>query len=661
VLSTVPTWGFVHFAVPLCARLCNRPLPSMSDLIKHECGIAIVRLLKPLDFYIEKYGTAFYGLQKLQLLMQKMRNRGQDGAGIAVIKLNPKPGERYISRKRSNTPKTYLTDLFEMVWGRIRQLPEEHLHDAAWLKSHAPYAGEVLMGHLRYGTHGDNTIERVHPFHRQNNWINRNLLLAGNFNLTNVDELFEELVELGQYPKEKSDTVTILEKIGHFLDDEVQRLHTWFKPDGYSNQEINQLIFDNLDLQRLLRRACKKFDGGYVLGGLLGHGDAFLVRDPNGIRPAYWYQDDEVVVAASERAAIQTVFNVRYHTVRELQPGHALIIKYNGAVAELPFTEPREHRACSFERIYFSRGNDREIYQERKKLGEALARPALEAVNYDIDNTLFSFIPNTAEVAFQGLAEGLDRELNRWKEEQILLLAEKGELNPENLRAILHRRPRVEKLIHKDEKQRTFIADLKSRHSMVGYVYDVTYGLVRNGQDSLVLLDDSIVRGTTLRDSIVNIAARLNPRKIIILSSAPQIRYPDCYGIDMSKMKDFVAFQALIELLCETQQTHLIQETYLRCKASENLPVEMVQNEVIPLYNHFTYTDISNRIAHIVTPQDINVEVQVIFQTLEALHNACPKNKGDWYFSGRYPTPGGNRVANRAFINFVENRDERAY
>lgn len=633
----------------------------MSDQIQHECGIAVLRLLKPLDYYHKKYGTAFYGLQKLQVLLQKMRNRGQDGAGIATIKLNPKPGERYISRKRSNTPNTYLTDLFDMVWGRIRELPPEHLGDAAWLKANAPYAGEVLMGHLRYGTHGDNSIERVHPFHRQNNWINRNLLLAGNFNMTNVDELFEELVELGQYPKEKSDTVTVLEKIGHFLDDEVQRLHTWYKPDGYSNQDINQLIFENLDLQRLLRRACKKFDGGYVLGGLIGHGDAFLIRDPNGIRPAYWYQDDEIVVAASERAAIQTVLNVRYHTVKELKPGHALIIKGHGAVSEQPFAEPREHRACSFERIYFSRGNDREIYQERKKLGETLAMPALEAVGFDIDHTVFSFIPNTAEVAFQGLAEGLDKALNQWKQEQILQLQESKELIPEKLQAILERRPRVEKLVHKDEKQRTFIADIKSRHNMVSYVYDVTYGLVENNKDNLVLLDDSIVRGTTLRDSIVSIAARLNPKKIIILSSAPQIRFPDCYGIDMSKMKDFVAFQALVQLLRETEREHLLDEAYKRCKASENLPVEMIQNEVAPLYNHFGYAEISNRIAKLVTPKGIKSEVQVIFQTLDGLHAACPKNRGDWYFSGRYPTPGGNRVVNRAFVNFMENRDERAY
>lgn len=630
----------------------------MSDQIQHECGIAVVRLLKPLEFYHKKYGTAFYGLQKLQLLMQKMRNRGQDGAGLATIKLNPAPGTRYISRKRSNAP-NYLVDLFEMVWGRINNLTPEQRADPAWLKANAPYAGEVLLGHLRYGTHGDNSIERVHPFHRQNNWINRNLLLAGNFNMTNVDELFQELVELGQYPKEKSDTVTVLEKIGHFLDDEVQRLHTWYKPDGHGNQAINQLIFDNLDIQRLLRRACKKFDGGYVLGGLIGHGDAFLIRDPNGIRPAYWYQDDEVVVGASERPAIQTVFEVRYNKVRELKPGHALILKYNGKVDELPIAENREKRACSFERIYFSRGNDREIYLERKKLGEQLARPVLEAVNYDFKNTVFSFIPNTAEVAFYGLAEGLEKELNHWKQEQILKSGKK--LSPEKIAEILAVRPRVEKLVHKDEKQRTFIADTKSRNNMVGFVYDVTYGLVENEKDTLVLLDDSIVRGTTLRDSIVSITARLRPKKIIILSSAPQIRFPDCYGIDMSKMNDFVAFQALVQLLRESDRGHLLREAYDRCKASEHLPAEMVRNEVIPLYDLFEYCEISRRIAQIVRQKDIKPEVQVIFQTLDGLHEACPDNQGDWYFSGRYPTAGGNRVVNRAFMNFMENKDERAY
>lgn len=630
----------------------------MSDPIKHECGIALVRLLKPLDFYYKKYGTAFYGLQKLQLLMLKMRNRGQDGAGLATIKLNPEPGTRYISRKRSNAT-NYLDDLFQMVWGRLNSLPPEQRSDPAWLKANMPYMGEVLLGHLRYGTHGDNSIEMVHPFHRQNNWINRNLLLAGNFNMTNVDELFNELVDLGQYPKEKSDTVTVLEKIGHFLDDEVQRLHTWFKPDGFTNQDINHLIFDNLDVQRMLKRATRKFDGGYVLGGLIGHGDAFLIRDPHGIRPAYWYMDDEIVVGASERPAIQSVFNVRYKNVRELKPGHALVIKYSGKVEEQQISEPAERRACSFERIYFSRGNDREIYLERKKLGEQLARPALEAVNFDVKNTVFSYIPNTAEAAFYGLVEGLDKEMNQWKQEQILKGGKK--ISPEKLAEILAVRPRVEKLVHKDEKQRTFIADTKSRNNMVGYVYDVTYGLVHDDKDTLVLLDDSIVRGTTLRDSIVSITARLRPKKIIILSSAPQIRFPDCYGIDMSKMKDFAAFAALIELIKETKQEHLLKETYDRCKASENQPVEMVRNEAIDLYERFEYCQISRKIAEIVRPKDIKPELQVMFQTLDGLHAACVHNSGDWYFSGRYPTPGGNRVANRAFMNFIENRDERAY
>ncbi|MDX2135042.1 MAG: amidophosphoribosyltransferase [Saprospiraceae bacterium] len=630
----------------------------MSDPIQHECGIVLIRLRKPLTYYQEKYGTVWYGLQKLQLTMQKMRNRGQDGAGLATIKLNPAPGTRYISRKRSNAP-NYLTDLFDMVWGRLNQLTPEQNQDAEWLKHNAPYAGEVLMGHLRYGTYGDDSIERVHPFHRQNNWINRNLLLAGNFNMTNVDELFHELVELGQYPKEKSDTVTVLEKIGHFLDDEVQRLHTWYKPDGYSNQDVNQLIFDNLDIQRLLRRACKKFDGGYVLGGLIGHGDAFLLRDPNGIRPAFWYMDDEVIVGASERSAIQTVFHAPFTAVHELKPGHALIIKHNGKVSEEPYIDEQEYKACSFERIYFSRGNDREIYQERKKLGELLAKPVLETVDYDLRHTVFTFIPNTAESAFYGLYEGLEKELNRWKQEQILALG--ADISPQKLEEILSIRPRVEKLVHKDEKSRTFIADSKSRNSMVSYVYDVTYGLVENHVDTLVLLDDSIVRGTTLRDSIVAITSRLKPKRTVILSSAPQIRFPDCYGIDMSRMGDFVAFQALVQLLEENGKEHLLQETYDRCKASEDLPMEDIRNEVAHLYNHFDYCQISKRIAEIITPKDLNIPIHVIFQTLEGLHEACPKTPGDWYFSGDYPTPGGNRVVNRAFINYMEKSDKRAY
>jgi amidophosphoribosyltransferase len=630
----------------------------MSDSIHHECGIAVVRLLKPLEFYHKKYGTAFYGVQKLQLLMQKMRNRGQDGAGIATIKLDAMPGKRYISRKRSNAP-NYLSDLFDMVWARLNATTEAQRQDPAWLRENMPYMGEVLMGHLRYGTHGDNSIEFVHPFHRQNNWVSRNLLLAGNFNMTNVDELFQELVDLGQYPKEKSDTVTVLEKLGHFLDDEVQRLFTWFKADGINNKDINQRIFENLDIQRLLRRATKKFDGGYVLGGMIGHGDAFLMRDPNGIRPAYWYQDDEIVVGASERPAIQSVFNVRYANVHELQPGHALIIKYNGKVEELPFVEPREKKACSFERIYFSRGNDREIYQERKALGAQLAEKVLDAVDFDLKNTVFSYIPNTAEAAFYGLMEGVDAALNKRKQAQILELGDN--LTPEKLEEIMSVRPRFEKLVHKDEKQRTFIADKKSRNSMVSYVYDVTYGLVQDGVETLVLLDDSIVRGTTLRDSIVSITARLKPKKIIILSSAPQIRFPDCYGIDMSKMKDFVAFQALVSLLEDSEQEHLLDAAYDRCKNSEHHPVEMVRNEVIELYDLFDYEEVSEKIAEIVRPAHIIPDLQLIFQTIEGLHTACPLTSGDWYFSGKYPTPGGNRVANRAFMNFVENLDVRAY
>ncbi len=633
----------------------------MSDQIKHECGIVLIRLLKPLEHYRRKYGTAFYGLKKLQLMMLKQRNRGQDGAGIATIKLNVDPGKKYISRKRSIST-NYLEDLFEQIYTHFEDVPQTQLDDAVWLKANKPYMGEVLLGHLRYGTHGANTIETCHPFLRQNNWITRNLLLAGNFNLTNVDELFQELVELGQYPKEKSDTVTVLEKIGHFLDDEVQRLYTWFKPDGYKNTEINNLIFDNLDIQRLLRRACKKFDGGYVMAGLIGHGDAFIMRDPWGIRPAFYYADDEIVVAASERPAIQTVFNVHISQVKELQPGNALIIKHNGEVSEKPFIEPKQRSACSFERIYFSRGTDHNIYLERKKLGEQLAQPVLEAVGYDFKHTVFSFVPNTAETAFLGLVEGLERALNRIKKEKVLKLCEEEQgLNPKKLDKVLNMRPRVEKLVVKDAKIRTFIADDSHRSELVSFVYDVTYGLVDNERDTLVLLDDSIVRGTTLRDSIVQIAARLRPKKIIIVSSAPQIRYPDCYGIDMSKLKEFVAFRALVELLHETKQSHLLQEAYQRCKASEHLPVEEMRNELAPLYDLFAYEEVSARIAQIVTPANIKPRVEVIFQTVEGLGKACPDNNGDWYFSGNYPTPGGNRVVNRAFMNYMENRDERAY
>ncbi len=630
----------------------------MSDQIKHECGIAFIRLLKPLEFYVEKYGTTFYGLNKMHLLMQKQRNRGQDGAGIATIKLNMTAGTRYISRKRSNAQQS-IKDVFEGVFSHFEGLSPEELKDVANLKEHYPYIGELLLGHLRYGTHGGNTIEHVHPFLRQNNWINRNLVLAGNFNLTNVDEMFDELVLLGQYPKEKSDTVTVMEKIGHFLDDEVQRLHTWFKPDGHSNVEINDLIAKNLDIQRLLKRASKRFDGGFAMIGMIGHGDAFVMRDPNGIRPAFYYQDEEVVVVASERPAIQTTFNVHVSKIQEVTPGHVLIVKKDGKVSEVPYTEPKEKKSCSFERIYFSRGTDKDIYLERKMLGAQLARPILESVKYDFENTVFSFVPNTAEYAFYGLMHGLDKELNDIKTAQILKLGKK--IEPENVQKILSQTLRIEKVAVKEEKQRTFIADDETRGEMVSHVYDVSYGIVNNEEDTIVLLDDSIVRGTTLRDSIIKITARLRPKRIIIVSSAPQIRYPDCYGIDMSKLGDFVAFQAMIQLLHEIGKELLLKEVYENCKQQEKLPVEQIKNQVKVLYDLFPYEAVSAKIAQIVTPKNIIPDVEVIFQTLEGLHTACPNHTGDWYFSGNYPTPGGNRVVNRAFINYMEGNNKRAY
>lgn len=631
----------------------------MSDAIKHECGIALIRLRKPLSFYQEKYGSAFYGIEKMRLLLQKQRNRGQDGAGLATIKLEPNPGEKYISRKRS-VASNYLDDLFDQIWYHFSNLKEYQL-DAEWLKNNKPYMGELLLGHLRYGTHSDNSIETCHPFLRQNNWISRNLLLAGNFNLTNVDELFQELVELGQYPKEKSDTVTVLEKIGHFLDDEVQRLHTWYKPDGHSNIQINDLIYENLDIQRLLKRACKKFDGGYVMAGLIGHGDAFVIRDPAGIRPAFYYADEEIVVVASERPAIQTTMEVNFQDIREVKPGHVLIIRKNGDLQEVPFIEPREISPCSFERIYFSRGNDRDIYLERKALGRKLIPQILESVDYDFENTVFSFVPNTAETAFFGMIEGIYESLDIVKTKKIQTLINQGEVDDVALQKIMALKPRIEKLILKDAKIRTFIADSQTRGKLVSHVYDITYGLVKNGVDTLVLLDDSIVRGTTLRDSIIHIASTLKPKKIIIASTAPQIRFPDCYGIDMSKMGEFVAFKALVKLLEERNKTNLLHETYARCKEVEFSSAALAENQVSRLYESFSYQEISEKIAEIVTPPGIETEIEVIYQTISDLHDACPNHKGDWYFSGKYPTPGGGRVANRAFINYMEKKDVRAY
>jgi amidophosphoribosyltransferase len=630
----------------------------MSEQIKHECGIALIRLLKPLDFYRDKYGSVLYGLHKMQLLLQKQRNRGQDGAGIATIKLDPPPGSRYISRKRTNDPQ-YLRDLFQKVFAHFEDVTPEQMQDARWLKDNKPFTGELLMGHLRYGTHGINTIETCHPFLRQNNWITRNLVLAGNFNLTNVNELFNELIKLGQFPKEKSDTVTVLEKLGHFLDDEVQRLYNWFKADGYDNEGINRHIIEHLDIQRFLRRACKKFDGGYVMAGMIGHGDAFVIRDPNGIRPAFYYKDEEIVVVASERPPIQTALGVRWNTIREVKPGHALIIKKNGEVSELPYIEPRERKSCSFERIYFSRGTDREIYLERKKLGELLAPRVLEAVNYDIKNTVFSFVPNTAEVAFQGLIDGMhDLTGQRLRD---AILENKDSLSKEKLDDLLSDRLRIEKLAVKDAKLRTFIADSVVRGEMVSHVYDVTYGIVKNEVDTIVLLDDSIVRGTTLKDSIIQMMSKLYPKRIIIVSSAPQIRYPDCYGIDMSKMKDFVAFRALVALLKERGLEDELTRVYEKCKEQDDLHHEKMQNYLPELYALFTDEEISAKIAEIVTPKGLVPKVDVIYQTLDGLHEAIPNHLGDWYFSGDYPTAGGIKVVNRAFINFMEGKDVRAY
>jgi amidophosphoribosyltransferase len=633
----------------------------MSESIKHECGIAMIRLLKPLEYYHDKYGTAFYGLNKLHLLMQKQRNRGQDGAGIATIKLDPAPGTRYISRKRSNAQQS-IKDVFDQVFWHFKDLPGEEIHDAAHLKAHYPYMGELLMGHLRYGTHGGNTIEQVHPFHRANNWISRNLVVAGNFNMTNVEDQFNFLVEeLGQHPKEKADTVIVLEKIGHFLDDEVQHWFDYFKKDGYSNKELTNLIAEHLDVSRILRRAAKDLDGGYALMGFIGHGDAFVMRDPNGIRPAFYYQDDEVVVVASERPAIQTVFNINYKLIKELKPAHVLIIKNDGRISEKPFIPERERKACSFERIYFSRGTDRDIYLERKKLGEQLAETVVKAVNYDFENTVFSFIPNTSEVAFIGMMEGINTIFNENKALKIIKLQKENALTPEKVAEILRGLPRTEKLAIKDDKARTFITQDSSREDMVAHVYDVTYGIVRDEVDTLVLMDDSIVRGTTLKNSIIKIMARLKPKRIIIVSSAPQIRYPDCYGIDMSKMGDFVAFQALVKLLKERGMSEKLDIIYEKCKADEDLPKEKVKNHVKELYDLFDNLEISNKIAEIVTPNDITPSVDVIYQTLEGLHAACPNNTGDWYFSGNYPTPGGNKVVNRAFINYIEKKDVRSY
>ncbi|MCC6685094.1 MAG: amidophosphoribosyltransferase [Bacteroidia bacterium] len=627
----------------------------MSDAIKHECGIALIRLLKPLSFYQEKYGSALYGLKKLYLLMEKQHNRGQDGAGVGVIKLDPEPGNPYVFRKRT-AGSGAIADIFARISTKINQIGNK---DADFLKANVPFAGELLLGHLRYGTHGENSEDKCHPFIRENNWMSRNLMLAGNFNMTNVDELFGLLVDIGQHPREKADTVTMLEKIGHFLDEENQVWFDQFKKEGYSNKDISPLIAKNLNIENILKRSLKEVDGGYTLAGMMGHGDAFVVRDPVGIRPCYYYHDDEIVVVTSERPAIQTGFNIRLTEIKELQPGNALIIRKTGAISEVNIIPPAERKSCSFERIYFSRGNDSDIYLERKKLGHLLSPKVLKAINYDLDNSVFSYIPNTAATAFYGLIDGVHDYLTEYKAQEILKLGPKPDM--EKMKQILSIKPRREKIAVKDAKLRTFITDDTHREDMVAHVYDVTYGIIHNDKDTLVVIDDSIVRGTTLRTSIIRILDRLRPKKIIIVSSAPQIRYPDCYGIDMSRLGEFVAFQAMIALLKERGKEDLLHETYLKCKAQEDLPKEEIKNHLQQLYALFTNEEISKKVAGIVTPEDCRAEVEVIYQTIENLHEACPLNLGDWYFSGNYPTPGGNKVVNRAFINYMEGKKGRAY
>lgn len=633
----------------------------MSDIIKHECGVALIRLLKPISFYKAKYGSARYGLHKMYQLMEKMINRGQDGAGISSVKLNAKPGTTYIDRMRSIEPKA-TQDIFSQVNELFveAQVKNPELYKSAdWQKENIPFCAELVLGHLRYGTFGKNSIHSCHPFRRQNNWMARNLVVAGNFNLTNVDELFDHLVELGQHPREKADTVTVMEKIGHFLDKDNDRLFRQFKEEGLGNEEISKKIQDNIDVTAILKESSKRWDGGYVMAGMIGHGDAFVLRDPNGIRPAYYYIDDEVMVVASERPVIQTVFNAPIESVKELKPGHAAIIKKNGQFSEEEIIEPLERKACSFERIYFSRGNDAGIYKERQSLGRYLVPAVLKAVNYDIENSVFSYIPNTAEVAFGGLIEGLDDYLNKYKATEIL----KSSINTSepNLSKLLSLQPRVHKLVLKDAKQRTFITADESRDLLVNLGYDVTYGIVKKGIDNLVVLDDSIVRGTTLKQSILRILDRLDAKKIVVVSSAPQIRYPDCYGIDMAVLGKFIAFEATIALLKETGRESVLKAVYEKALAEVQKPKEEQVNVVKEIYSTFTSEEISQKISELLRPADLKAELEIIYQRIEGLHISCPHHLGDWYFTGNYPTPGGNKVANRAFINFMEGKNVRAY
>lgn len=632
----------------------------MSDALKHECGIAVVRLLKPLEYYKEKYGTAFYGINKMYLMMEKQHNRGQDGAGFASIKLNVNPGERYISRVRSNAAQP-IQDIFAQINDRINlefETHPEYKEDVTAQKKHIPYIGELYLGHVRYGTFGINSVENVHPFLRQNNWMHRNLIIAGNFNMTNTTELFDSLIKLGMHPKEKADTVTVMEKIGHFLDDAVLKLYKKAKSKGMTKIEASPYIAENLKLAKILRKSAKNWDGGYAMAGLLGHGDSFVLRDPAGIRPAYYYQDDEVIVVASERPAIQTVFNVPFESIHEIDPGNALIIKKDGSFETSEILAPLEQKSCSFERIYFSRGNDAEIYQERKKLGRLVMPKVLKAIDYDTENSVFSFIPNTAETSFYGMLDAAQNELNKQKNEAIL--REKDSLTEARLEQIQAHKIRTEKIAIKDVKLRTFITDDSSRDDLVAHVYDVTYGVVKP-TDNLVIIDDSIVRGTTLKKSILRMLDRLNPKQIVVVSSAPQIRYPDCYGIDMARLEHLIAFNAALALHKDRGTYDIVEEIYHKCKKQLELVDSEVINHVKELYAPFSDEEISDKIAQIIGDNNINAKVKLIFQSVSDLHKACPNNLGDWYFTGEYPTAGGNRVVNKAFIHFYEGNPERAY
>ncbi|MEQ8471601.1 MAG: amidophosphoribosyltransferase [Marinoscillum sp.] len=628
----------------------------MSDPIKHECGVALLRLRKPLQYYIDKYGSPAYAAKKMYILMQKQHNRGQDGVGIANIKLDMPPGTRYISRYRT-TAQQPIEEIFGKIskkYNKAQREGKENFFNANWMKEHFAFTGEVWLGHLRYGTHGKNSIESCHPFLRQNNWRSRNLVMAGNFNMTNVDDLFEKLVTLGQHPKEVVDTVTVMEKIGHFLDEANQAIFDQYRGQK-TNQQITEIIENEIDLRRVLEKSCRDFDGGYTMTGMVGYGAAFVARDPNGIRPAYYYADDDVVVVASEKPAIKTTFECNYTDIQEVKPGHALIIDKDGSYREEQFIQPREKKSCSFERIYFSRGTDPDIYNERRKLGELLIPSVLRAVNSDLKNTVFSYIPNTAETSFLGLLRGIDNYLIGQRKDIIL----DKKPSADSLEELLSFRPRVEKLVLKDAKLRTFITDDAHRDDLVAHVYDTTFEVINKHKDTLVIIDDSIVRGTTLEKSILTLLDRLEPKKVVIVSSAPQIRFPDCYGIDMSKMKEFVAFRAVLALLKEHNKEYLLDEVFEKCLAAAG--DKRQPNYVKELYEPFTYDEVSAKITDIVRPKGMKAELEVVYQTVENLHKACPGHIGDWYFTGDYPTPGGNRVVNKAFVNYMKGVAVRAY